>query len=117
MEEKAIFIKKIKQIILTNLNNSNLNGALIAKQLGISRMQLHRKLTEMAGQQTQAYITMIRIENAKKQLLHSSKHIYQIAEDCGFKTYNHFSRVFKAETGMPPTTFRKKGMGSLETNI
>ena len=110
MEESNIFVKKVQSIIEKNLGNPDLNSAFIAQALGISRMHLHRKLTKITEEHTRNYITTIRIENAKMQLLSTSKFIYQIASDSGFRHYTYFSKVFKKQTGMSPTEFRRQGM-------
>ena len=107
MEEVVIFIENIQQIIKKNLSNPNLKGEFIAQKLGISRMQLHRKLKALTNKNSRDYITILRINYAKEQLRVSSKFIYQIAAECGFMDYTYFSKVFKKITGASPLDFRK----------
>lgn len=102
-----IFLEKVRQIIQDNLSNQNLKGELIAQELGMSRMQLHRKLKELTNQNSRDYITNLRINHAKTQLQSTTKFIYQIAKECGFNDYTHFSKVFKKTTSYSPLAFRK----------
>lgn len=107
MEDDIIFIKNVQQIIQENLNNPNLKGEFIAQLLGISRMHLHRKLKDLLNQNSRELITNLRINYAKQTLQTTDKFIYQVAAECGFKDYTHFSKVFKKVTNYSPLDFRK----------
>lgn len=56
------------------------------------------------------YLMKYRITVAEKQLEFTSVPIKDIANMLGFKTVQHFSRVFKAQTGTTPAEFRKSAM-------
>lgn len=108
MERNVVFLEKVRQIILGNLGNRELKGKFIAQQLGMSRMQLHRKLKVLRNQNSREYITELRINHAKEQLQSTDKFIYQIAEESGFNDYSYFSKIFKKEIGYAPMCFRKR---------
>ena len=107
MESDTIFIKNVRLTIQNNLSNPNLKGAFIAQQLGISRMQLHRKLKAIINQNSRELIKTLRIEHAKKQLISTDKYVYEIAEECGFTDYTYFSKVFKKVVNYSPLGFRQ----------
>lgn len=108
MEEALLFIKNVNHIIKENLDNPNLKGAFIAKKLNLSRMQLHRKLKKTTKKNAGTYILKFKIAYAKRELQYSSKYIYQISKEAGFKDYTHFSKVFKKVTNLSPSDFRKQ---------
>ena len=108
MEEEGLFIKNVNQIIQKNLGHPNLKGAFIAQKLCINRMQLHRKLKKSVKENARTYILNFRIAYAKRELIHTSKYIYDIAKELGFKDYTHFSKVFKKTTHFSPSEFRKQ---------
>ena len=56
------------------------------------------------------YLMKYRITVAEKQLEFTSVPIKDIANMTGFKTVQHFSRVFKAQTGATPAEFRKNAV-------
>lgn len=108
MEEGDFFMENVNRTIEKHLSYHGLKGSFIAHELGMNRMQLHRKLKITTGQNARIYILNKRITHAKRALKQTSKFIYQIAEDCGFKDYTYFSRCFKKQVGVSPSEFRKQ---------
>lgn len=58
------------------------------------------------------YLIDERIEYAKKLLLDDSYSLSQIAAAVGFNDYNYFSRVFKARSGISPSSYRQMTLDS-----
>ena len=54
------------------------------------------------------YLTVLKIEFAKKLLKLGNLTIMEIADLCGFSDIYYFSKLFKKETGSTPTTFKEK---------
>ena len=54
-----------------------------------------------------AYLTELRLENAKKLLADNEKTVNEIALYCGFSDQSYFSKVFSAKYGITPTDYRK----------
>lgn len=101
------FIVFVKKIILNHLNE-NINSDFIAKKMGISRMQLHRRLKLITGMNTRDFITNIRIEAAKKLLQNTDKKIKCIAKEVGYPNTSYFAKVFRKNTNCLPYDFRKE---------
>ncbi|MBL4576630.1 MAG: response regulator, partial [Opitutaceae bacterium] len=76
-------------------NNKKMSVDELAKLLGTSRTQLHRKITSITGMSVTRYINHIRIEKAKILLLETNLHINEIAYKLGFESASYFSRIFK----------------------
>lgn len=79
----------------------------IAKAAGMNHTTLTALMKEELGLTAIEYLMKYRITVAKKQLEFTSVPIKDIANMTGFKTVQHFSRVFKAQTGATPAEFRK----------
>ena len=103
---------KLTADIMAYINNnflSELTLETVSEKFFISPCYLSRTFKKSTGISFVDYINNVRIMEAKKQLLKTSKSIFEISSDSGFKSNTHFGRVFKEITGMSPMQFRKKG--------
>ena len=82
----------------------------IAKAAGINHTTLTALMKEELGCTAIEYLMKYRITVAEKQLEFTSVPVKDIANMTGFKTVQHFSRVFKAHTGFTPAEFRKSAV-------
>lgn len=76
-------------------------------QLHMSPNYLSDLLKKETGRSAQDHIHSFIVEKAKTILLTSSNSITQVASGLGFEYSQHFSRLFKAKTGMSPSEYRK----------
>ncbi|MBQ0084079.1 MAG: helix-turn-helix transcriptional regulator [Clostridiales bacterium] len=82
----------------------------IGKRFCISHTALTRDMREETGKTVTEYLFSYRISAARKLLEFTNIPIKEAATRCGFKTVPHFSRVFKAHTGMSPAKFRSEAV-------
>jgi len=97
------FINSLKKYLLANLANLKLNGDIIGKHFGMSRMQLHRKLKALTNKTTTEYIRTVRLEVANQLVEEKKLTISEIAYQTGFSSPSHFSRTFKQKYGKAPS--------------
>jgi signal transduction histidine kinase/DNA-binding response OmpR family regulator len=102
-----VFLKNLKEILEKDYALESFGIEELCTALGISRVQLHRKLIALTGQSASHFIRSFRLEKAKDLLLKTSKSVSEIAYDTGFSDANYFSRVFSQEFGAPPSDLRK----------
>ena len=79
----------------------------IAAHVGVNRTTLTVLMKQELGCTAMEYLMKYRIVVAKKQLAFTDVPIKDIAGLVGFKTVQHFNRLFKAHTGTTPAAFRK----------
>lgn len=98
-------LERIMTIINKNLANPDLNVEMLASQIGISRVHLHRKLKELTNQSTRDLIRNIRLQQAAELL--STKHLVvsDVAIAMGFTNISYFSNAFKELYGMSPSAY------------
>ena len=89
----------------------------IAKAAGINHTTLTALMKEELGLTAIEYLMKYRITVAKKQLEFTSVPIKDVANMTGFKTVQHFSRVFKTQTGETPAEFRKNAVQKRKEEI
>ena len=107
MNDQKMFLQRVNQIILSNIDNRSLKGAFIAQKLGVNRMYLHRKLKQFCNKNAGEYIQSVRIQVAKEMLLDSEKNISEIYATVGFSDLSYFSKTFKKVTGVSPCNYKK----------
>lgn len=99
--------ERIKSFILNNYRKE-LNLLSIAKSMGYSPEHLSRVFKKQSGQSVVKYITMLRINEAKKMLLSDANlDVGLIGQSVGYSDALYFSRVFQKSTGVSPSEFRK----------
>lgn len=89
----------------------------IAKAAGMNHTTLTALMKEELGLTAIEYLMKYRITVAKKQLEFTSVPIKDIANMTGFKTVQHFSRVFKSQIGATPAEFRKNAVQKRKEEI
>jgi AraC-like DNA-binding protein/ligand-binding sensor protein len=79
-----------------------------AEQAHLSPAYFGRIFHKQTGLAFSDYLVRLRIDNAKRLLAMPDMSIVQIAAQTGFCDQSHFTRAFKAATGLTPAVFRKK---------
>lgn len=103
------FMNRLMNLINQNLNNPQYTVEILAKEVGISRAQLHRKLKEITGLTTSDFIRNVRLKQAAKLLVENKINISQIAYATGFTTPTVFAVAFKKLYGCTPTEYIENG--------
>ncbi len=80
----------------------------VAKHSYISKIYLCQYIKKHTKMTFNEYITHVRIEKSKELLISTNLKIYQICEMIGYKTTAHFIKIFKANTGLTPSDFKKQ---------
>lgn len=102
------FLSRVKEKVLAHLTEEEFGIPELCLAIGLSRSQLHRKLKAITGKSTSFIIRGIRMDEARKLLLHSDLTISEIAYRVGFKSPNYFSTMFSESFGQSPTEMREK---------
>lgn len=100
-----IFLEKIVKIINENITNSDLNVEFLAENIGMSRVQLYRRIKELTTQSPSDFIRTIRIKQAAELLIQQKINISEVAYSVGFSNLSHFSNSFKEFYGISPTEY------------
>lgn len=100
-----ILMERVMKVVNDYLDNSELNVEMLAEQVGLSRVQLHRKLKELTGIPASEFIRNIRLKQAALLLKDKKMNISQVAYAVGFTNHTHFSTAFKKFYGVSPTDY------------
>jgi signal transduction histidine kinase/DNA-binding response OmpR family regulator len=101
------FLRHVTDIIYREMKNPDFSSTLLAQELAISVSQLNKKLNAATGYPASTYILQVKLTYAKKILASQNKTIGEVATECGVYDVNYFSRVFKKQTGVTPTQYKR----------
>ena len=110
-EADVNFFNDINKLIDDNLISGEVSTSFLADKLSTSVSTLNRRLKNMSGLTANIYIRNRRLLVAKRLLEKTDLTVSEIEVQCGFNTSGHFSRVFKAETGLSPIDYRQNQKG------
>ena len=99
------FIIKVRQILDNYLTDGNFNATRFSEEMGMSRMQLHRKLKALTGYSANELINNHRLEMAAELLQSSYTSVAEICYQVGFNDPAYFSRCFKERYKVSPKEF------------
>ncbi|MDR3651766.1 MAG: substrate-binding domain-containing protein [Paludibacter sp.] len=102
------FINKFRKLIEDRLIDSDLNVDEIGKSLGLSRVQLYRKIKSLTNYAPNELVRIIRLKASEQLLLNSEKTISEIAYDTGFSSPSYFAKCFKEYFNESPTDYVKR---------
>ena len=101
-------IEKIKQFIEMTYDRTEFSVQLVADEFNTSISYLSQYCKEHMQMTILDYITLLRIEKAKKLIENSGESIQYISEQVGYINVSSFIRRFKQVTGKTPGEFRKE---------
>lgn len=99
------FINKFRKVIEDNLIDSELNVDEIGKNLGLSRVQLYRKIKSLTNYAPNELVRIIRLKAAEQLFINTEKTISEVAYDTGFTSPSYFSKCFKEYFNESPTEY------------
>ncbi|WP_267156247.1 response regulator [Xanthomarina sp. F2636L] len=99
------FLEKIQDVLDHKLTESSFNIEEFSKSVGLSRMQLHRKLKALTGLSATEFIRSQRLKLATDLLKKSDANVSEIGYTVGFNDPSYFSKCFKEAYGCSPSDF------------
>lgn len=106
-DEKEEMIQKILGYIEKNLRDVSLQELTV--KFHYSSGYLSNLIHEYTGKKFSDIVRNLRLDTAQTYLESGGYSLQQIAELCGFHDASYFSRVFKQQYGISPSTYAKKG--------
>lgn len=96
------FLKQLQAIIQKNLSDSEFGVEDMGQQIGLSRVQLYRKVKTMTGSSVVDLLRKARLAKARRLLETRSMSVSEVAYEVGFSAPSYFTKCFKEEYGMLP---------------
>lgn len=103
------FINRLRDSIRQNMGDSDFTVERLGEELGLSRVQLYRKVKALTGQTPVDLLKKARLERARLLVEKTDKSISEIAYEVGFTAPSYFNKCFKDEFGVSPGVLRERG--------
>ncbi len=103
-----MFMDRIKKVVEKELSDPNFGQNELGEKLGLSQMQLYRRLKEQVKMSPNEYIRSVRLKRAAKLLENKGLIINEVSYMVGFSDPKYFSRCFSKEMGICPSKYRDK---------
>ena len=101
------FLNELTALIEQNLTDPAFGVEKLSRDMGLSRVQLYRKVQALLDMNVIDYLTEIRLKKAKRLLTESTKTMGQIAQETGFNSAAYFTTFFKQHTQKTPSDYRR----------
>ncbi len=103
------FISRAREIVLDNLLNPQFGVEMLARELGVSRSELYKRVKKIENKSASQFIRETRLEKALELLKTDSYSIGEIAYMVGFNSPTYFSTAFKDYYGYSPSGSQENG--------
>lgn len=108
MEDRdSVIVQQAVDYIRLAYRNKGLKIQDIADHVHLSPNYLSYLFKRIAGETVWEFVTALRMEESRHLLLSTSKKRYEIADEVGYESPEHFSRIFKRFYGESPNTVRR----------
>ena len=102
------FLEKSLSVVEANIFNQNFDLEMFAKEMFLSRSQLHRKMIAITGQAPGEFIRIFKLKKAAQLILEKRLSVTQIALEVGFNSPSHFTKAFQQYFNCLPSEFVEK---------
>lgn len=108
------FLQKAIEVVEENIADADLDIESFSLKVGVSRMQLYRKLHALTNMTVKEFVRHIRLKRAAQMLDQDKLNVSEVAYAVGFKDLSHFRKSFKQEFGMNATEYVNRSKGKQE---
>ncbi len=110
------FIRKLTDIVLTNLKDESFGVRDLAREAGMSRVTVYRYIKSINEQNVSQFIREIRLKRAMEMLILNESTVAEIAFRVGFGSPTYFNKCFHEYYGFPPGEVKKMGLSDSPYN-
>lgn len=107
-EQDSAFLKRVIEIIDTNLSRSDIDISYISSELSMSQNKFYSKLKMLTGKSPVQFILNYKLKRAARMIIEEDMSIAQVMDQIGIKSPSYFTSAFKKEFGETPSAFSLK---------
>ncbi len=99
------FLQRVIAVVEQNISDSELDIERFSELVGVSRMQLYRKLHALTDMTVKEFIRHIRLKRAAQLLVQNKMNVSETAYAVGFNDLSHFRKCFKRAFGLSASEY------------
>jgi AraC family transcriptional regulator len=103
-------LRRIRELVHAEIEDE-LSLDKMAETAGLSTAHFSQMFRKSTGESPHQFVLRHRVERAKEMLRASEARVLDVAVACGFKTQQHFARIFRQICGTSPTEYRREWLG------
>ena len=107
-EMEKDFIDRFRSLLENNLSNSELSVEDLGEQMGLSRVQLYRKIKALTNYSPVELLRITRLKKASALLSTTDKTISEVTYEVGFTSPSYFTKCYKEYFGESPSDFLRR---------
>lgn len=102
------FVARFKSLVEEKIKDTELNVEDLGREMGMSRVQLYRKLKSLTNYSPNELLRQMRLKKAASLLASSDMTVAEVAYEVGFSSPSYFTKCYKEQFGESPTEFLKR---------
>lgn len=102
------FVARFKSLVEEKMKDTELNVEDLGREMGMSRVQLYRKLKSLTNYSPNELLRQMRLKKAASLLASSDMTVAEVAYEVGFSSPSYFTKCYKEQFGESPTEFLKR---------
>ncbi len=105
------FLERVRKVIEKNISDCNFDVNSFYPEMGMSRMQLFRKLKALLNQTPGELIRNLRLQRAAQLIRQDYGNVAEVTYEVGFNNLSYFAKCFKEKFGLLPSEYQKQITG------
>ena len=105
------FLEKVRNVIEKNIGDCNFDVNSFCPEMGMSRMQLFRKLKALVNQTPGELIRNLRLQRAAQLIKQNYGNVAEVTYEVGFNNLSYFAKCFKDKYGLLPSEYQRQTEG------
>ncbi len=105
------FLQRLMAVVEKRMGDEKFSVEELGHEVGMSRVQIHRKLTALTNHSASEFIRHVRLHRAMDMLMKDAGTVSEIAYSVGFSSPAYFTKCFHEQFGKTPAEIRKSPKG------